>query len=64
MIRGYRFKSGILRARMKLAMDALELSLVNVSVDLSGRQIGVPQKLLNDAKVRSAGEKMRGETVP
>ena len=49
---------------MKLAMDAFELSLVNVGVDLCGRQIGVPQKLLNDAKVGAAGKKMSGETMP
>ena len=36
-------------ARVELAMNRLELSLVNVCVNLRGGNVGVPQKLLHVA---------------
>jgi hypothetical protein len=52
-----------LSTRVELLVDFLQPRLVDVRVNLSCCDTRVPQHLLDFAQVRSAREKMRGETV-
>jgi hypothetical protein len=48
---------------MKLPMYCLEALLINVGVNLSGRDVRVTQHFLNDSQVGAIAEEMGGETV-
>ena len=48
---------------MELPVDLLQPRLINVCVDLRGRNAGVPEHLLYLPQVRAAGQHMRRETV-
>lgn len=49
---------------MVFPVDPLELGLIDVGVDLGGGHVGVSKKFLDDPKVRSTGQQMRGKAVP
>lgn len=49
---------------MKLAVHSLQALLIDMSIDLRCRNIGMAQHLLDDAQVRSVAEQMRRETMP
>ena len=53
-----------LRAGMKLSMHSLEPLLVDMGINLCGRYIRVAEHLLDNSKIRSIAEQMRGEAVP
>ena len=53
-----------LRARMKLAMHSLEPLLIDMGIDLGGRDVRVAKHLLDDSKIRAVAEQMRCEAVP
>ena len=53
-----------LSARMKLAVHRLEPLLVDVGVNLRGRDVGVAEHLLDDPQVRAIAEQVGGEAVP
>ena len=53
-----------LRAGMKLSMHNLEPLLVDMGINLCGRYIRVAEHLLDNSKIRSIAEQMRGEAVP
>ena len=42
-----------LRARMKFPMDRFQALLINVRVNLSRRDVGVAEHLLDDAQIRA-----------
>ena len=48
---------------MKLPVNRLEPLLIDVGVNLSRRDIRVPQHLLDNPKVSAIPQKMGGETV-
>ena len=49
---------------MKLSMDGLEPLLIDVRVNLRGRNIGMAEHFLNDAEIGAVAKQMRRETVP
>jgi hypothetical protein len=49
---------------MKLSMDRFEPLLIDMRVNLRGRDIGVAEHFLDDAKIGAVAEQVRGETVP
>lgn len=49
---------------MKAAMHFLQTSLIDMRVDLRRSETGMPEHLLNGAKVGAVTEKMRSEGVP
>ena len=51
-------------SRVELFVHLLQSTLVHVRVDLRGRDVGMPQKLLNLAQVGATGQQMRREAVP
>ena len=44
-------------------MDRLELASIDLSVDLGGGNGGVSEHLLDDAKIGTAGQQVRGKGV-
>lgn len=49
---------------MKFTMNSFEPLLIDVGVNLGGRNIGVAEHLLNDPKICAVAQQMGGETVP
>ena len=58
------FESLFSSARMKLLVHAFQLARLYVGINLSGLNARVPQHLLNESKVCTAGQQVRGKTVP
>ena len=48
---------------MKLAMHSLEPLLIDMSINLGRRYVGVAQHFLNDSKICAVAEEMRCEAV-
>jgi hypothetical protein len=53
-----------LRSRMKLSMHRLQPLLIDVRINLRGRDVGVPKHLLNDAQIGAIAQQVRREAVP
>ena len=49
---------------MKLAVDLLQPLLINVSVNLGRRDVGVPQHFLDYPKISAIIQQMGSEAVP
>ena len=49
---------------MKTVVDPLQAGLINMRIDLGGRNICMAQHLLNLPEVGSTGKQMCGKTVP
>ena len=49
--------------RMKLPMYGFEPLLIDVRIDLRGRNVRVPEHFLDDAQVGAVAEQMRRKTV-
>src|ERR1700745_3560175 len=49
---------------MKLSMHSFQFLLINMCIDLSGRNIGVPEHFLDDPKIGAVPQQMRREAVP
>src|SRR6266436_1114572 len=57
-------ESFLLRPGMKLPMNSFEPLLIDMRVDLRGRNIGVAEHLLNNPQIGAVPEQMRRETMP
>lgn len=49
---------------MKLRVDGFETGGIDVGIDLSRRDIGMPQQFLDDAQISPAAKQMGGEAMP
>jgi hypothetical protein len=49
---------------MKLPVDGFQALLIDVSVNLRGRNVGVAEHFLNDPEIGPIAEQMGGEAVP
>jgi hypothetical protein len=54
----------LLRPWMKLPMNSFEPLLIDMRVDLRGRNIGVAEHLLNNPQIGAVSEQVRRETMP
>ena len=48
---------------MELSVHRFQPLLIDMGVDLSRRNVGVPEHLLNDAQIGAVAQQMRGKTV-
>jgi hypothetical protein len=56
-------RKNFLGARMKLAVNLFEPGLVDVGVNLSGREAGMAEHFLDRAQVSSVAEEVRGKRM-
>ena len=48
---------------MKLPVDGLQPLLIDMRVNLRGRNVGMPEHLLDDAQIGAVAEQVRGKTM-
>ena len=49
---------------MELLMDRFQSVLIDMRINLGGRNVRVPQQLLNDPEIRSVTQKVSRKRVP
>ena len=49
---------------MKLLMDRFQSVLIDVCINLGGRDVRVPQQLLNDPEIRAVTQQVSRKRVP
>ena len=55
---------GVSTTRVALLVDGLQSAVFDMCIDLRGADTGVSQHFLEGSDIRTAGQQMRGKTVP